>query len=95
MLTHEQIVEAVRKAAPEYRISNAYYFGSYAKGTQNAESDLDLLVTFAAPTISLFTIAGLAADLEKSLKTKVDVIVWPLPKDTHLQINKVVKCYGG
>ncbi|MCL2060770.1 MAG: nucleotidyltransferase domain-containing protein [Oscillospiraceae bacterium] len=94
MLTHADICHAVGKAALKYKITNAYYFGSYAKGTQNAESDLDLLVTFAAPSVSLFTIAGIAADLEESLQTNVDVLVWPLPKDTHLQISKVVKCYG-
>jgi len=94
MLTHEIISEAVKKTAPKYNIRNAYYFGSYAKGTQNGESDLDLLVDFDTPLISLFTIAGLAAELEKILQTEVDVLKLPLPKDTHLNINKVVKCYG-
>jgi len=94
MLTHEQIVDAVKKAAPEYRISNAYYFGSYAKGTQNAESDLDLLVDFHASQFSLFTVSGLISDLEEELQTKVDVLKLPLPKDTILKIDKVVKCYG-
>ena len=94
MLTHEMITEAVKKAAPKYNVSDAYYFGSYAKGTQNDESDLDLLVTFDAPLVSLFTIAGLAAELEEILQTEVDVLKLPLPKNTHLNINKAVKCYG-
>ena len=94
MLTHDIIAEAVKKTAPKFNISNAYYFGSYAKGTQNGESDLDLLVAFDAPLVSLYTIAGLAAELEEILQTEVDVLKLPLPKDTHLNIDKVVKCYG-
>ena len=94
MLTHEMISEAVKKTAPKYNISNAYYFGSYTKGTQNDDSDLDILVAFDAPLVSLFTIAGLATELEEILQTEVDVLKLPLPKDTHLNIDKVVKCYG-
>jgi predicted nucleotidyltransferase len=94
MLTHKDICLAVKKTALKYKIQNAYYFGSYARGTQNDESDLDLLVDFAAPVSSLFTIAGLAADLEEILQTEVDVLKLPLPKETHLRIEKVVKCYG-
>lgn len=94
MLTHEDICRAVKKAASKYKIQNAYYFGSYARGTQNDESDLDLLVDFDVPSISLFTIAGLAADLEEVLHTEVDVLKLPLPKETHLRIEKMVKCYG-
>jgi predicted nucleotidyltransferase len=94
MLTHEDICQAVKDAAPKYKIQNAYYCGSYARGTQNDESDLDLLVDFDAPSISLFTIAGLAADLEETLHTEVDVLKLPLPKETHLRIEKVVKGYG-
>ena len=94
MLTHEMIAEAVKKTAPKYNVSNAYYFGSYAKGTQNDRSDLDLLVSFDVPLVSLFTIAGLAAELEEILQTEVDVLKLPLPKNTHLNINRAVKCYG-
>ena len=94
MLTHEMIAEAVIKTAPKYNISNAYYFGSYAKGTQNGESDLDILVAFDAPLVSLYTIAGLATELAEILQTEVDVLKLPLPKDTYLNIDKVIKCYG-
>jgi predicted nucleotidyltransferase len=94
MLTHEDICQAVREAAEKYRINNAYYFGSYARGTQNDASDLDLLIDFGTHSASLFYVAGLAADLEEALHTEVDVLSLPLPKDTHLRIEKAVKCYG-
>ena len=94
MLTHEDICKAVGEMAEQYNISNAYYFGSYAKGAHDNESDLDLLVDFRVPSISLLTVAGLAADLEETLRVEVDVLRLPLPKDTILKIDKVVKCYG-
>ncbi|MDR2355834.1 MAG: nucleotidyltransferase domain-containing protein [Clostridiales Family XIII bacterium] len=94
MLTHEEICRAVGKAAPKYQIKNAYYFGSYARGTQTEDSDLDMLVDFGTPFVSLFYIAGLACDLEEMLSRGVDVIRLPLSPGTHLHIEKVVKCYG-
>jgi predicted nucleotidyltransferase len=94
MLTHEEICRAVSKAAPKYQIKNAYYFGSYARGTQTENSDLDMLIDFGTPFVSLFDIAGLACDLEEMLSKGVDVVRLPLSPETHLFIEKVVKCYG-
>ena len=94
MLTHEQIVEAVKKAAPLYGINSAYYFGSYARGEQNEESDLDLLVDFDKSLVSLWSVVDLAENIGNDLKIKVDILKLPLPSDTRLRIEKVVKCYG-
>ncbi|MDR2131848.1 MAG: nucleotidyltransferase domain-containing protein [Clostridiales Family XIII bacterium] len=94
MLTHEEICRAVSQAASKYQIKNAYYFGSYARGTQTESSDLDLLVEFGMPNMSLFSIVGLACDLEDALQKEVDVLSLPLSRKTHLYIEKVVKCYG-
>jgi predicted nucleotidyltransferase len=79
--------------ANKYQVKNAYYFGSYATGEQQPESDLDFLVEPIAP-ISILTIAQMSLDLEDALHIPVDVLTLPLPKTTHLIINKVVKCYG-
>ncbi|MDR0671448.1 MAG: nucleotidyltransferase domain-containing protein [Oscillospiraceae bacterium] len=94
MLTHEEICRAVRQAAPKYQIRNAYYFGSYARGTQTESSDLDLLVEFDSDNIGLFERAGLVSELEDALRNGVDVVRLPLSPKTRLQIEKVVKCYG-
>ena len=93
MLTHEDICGAVRNVAANYPILSASYFGSYARGEQREDSDLDLLVRFSKP-VSLFLIAGLSVDLEDQLNIPVDVIKLPLPKHTILEIDKEVPCYG-
>jgi len=94
MLTHNDICNAVKKAALNYKLNNAYYFGSYARGTQNDDSDLDLIVDFGIHPVILFYITGLAADLEDILHVEVDILKFPILKDTHIKIDKVVKCYG-
>ena len=94
MLTHETICGAVGVIAPKYKIKAAYYFGSYAKGIPTEDSDVDIMIEFDTPFKSLFTISELSIELENRLGTTVDVLSLPLPKDTHLIIDKVVKCYG-
>jgi predicted nucleotidyltransferase len=95
MLTHGDICKAVSDTAARYKIKSAHYFGSYANGTQGDGSDLDVLVEFSSPFVSLFTLAQLSLDLEDKLNIPVDVISLPLPHDTHLVIDKQVRCYGG
>ena len=94
MLTHNDICKAMNEIAEKHNIHKAYYFGSYANGTYDDDSDLDLLVDFNGTSSSLFTMGRLVSDLEDRLSVEVDVLRLPLPKDTILKIDKVVKCYG-
>ena len=94
MTNHEKICNAIDMAASKYSIKAAYYFGSYAAGRQTEESDIDLLVEFRNPFVSLFVISELSLELEARLNVPVDVISLPLPDDTHLIIEKQVQCYG-
>ena len=48
-------------------------FGSYARNENNAESDLDILVSFDSD-ITLFDIIGLEQELTKKLGIKVDLV---------------------
>lgn len=56
-----------------FKINSLELFGSYSRGEQTKESDIDLLVDFTREA-DLFDLMGLAQYLEKELKCKVDVI---------------------
>jgi predicted nucleotidyltransferase len=94
MLTHERIVEAVRKAASEfYPIAKAEYFGSYANECATEDSDLDLLVDFGEKTVSILTVIGFKHFLEDELEKPVDVISMPIPKEAIIEIGRTVSVY--
>jgi predicted nucleotidyltransferase len=90
MLTHEMIVNAIEKAAREFPLRKAEYFGSYAEGEATEESDLDLLVEFEKPAVSILTIIRLKRYLEEELSKPVDVIHAPLPQGAIIEIGKKV-----
>jgi len=55
-----------------YPIKSLAIFGSYARGSQNSNSDIDLLVELNGPMGLRFV--NLAEELENILHTKVDLI---------------------
>ena len=90
MLTHEKIVEAVKKAVDEFSLSRVEYFGSYADDWAAEDSDLDLLVEFTEPTISVLTIIGLKHFLEYELIKSVDIVHVPMLEGAIIEIGKTV-----
>ncbi|MDR0295478.1 MAG: nucleotidyltransferase domain-containing protein [Prevotellaceae bacterium] len=94
MITHEEIVNAVAKTATTFPIKAVSYFGSYANGQQNNESDLDLLVEFYKPAVSLIMLSAIKTDIEDQLRIPVDVVHAPLPEGSLIKANKVVQVYG-
>lgn len=56
----------------KYGVIQADVFGSYARGEQTSESDLDLLVR-CRTGVSLFDVFDLQHELEKSAGIKVDI----------------------
>ena len=94
MLTHDEICNAIAKTAVRHPIKKASYFGSYADGRATQDSDLDLLVEFYKPRVSLFTLSAIKIDLEDQLKIPVDVVRAPLPDGALIEPQKVVPAYG-
>jgi len=97
MLTHEQIVQAVEKAATKFQLNKVLYFGSYADGSATEESDLDLLVEFTNDDeISLLDVFRFKRNLEEDLMVSVDVVGLPLPEAAkkRIKIKKAVPVYG-
>ncbi|MFW0796904.1 nucleotidyltransferase domain-containing protein [Gordonia sp. CPCC 205515] len=54
-----------------HNVTEAYVFGSYARGEQTADSDLDLLVAFAEPRARDFF--DLHTELEERIPCHVDL----------------------
>ena len=94
MLTIPQITQAVKTVATEFNIKRVLLFGSYAEERNTPQSDVDLLVEFFLPAVSLFTLADIKNRLEELLSTDVDIIHAPLPKNSLINPEKVVEIYA-
>ena len=69
-----KILEEVKEEVDqEYKAEIKGLFGSYARGDEKEESDIDLLVDFKKGA-TLFDLAGLGIFLEEKLHRKVDVV---------------------
>lgn len=56
-------------------VLKAWLFGSYARGEETEDSDVDLLVAYDdTEDVSLFTIGGIYMDLKKILGHEVDLV---------------------
>lgn len=94
MLSLRQIAAGVAAAAKEYPIVKAELFGSYATGKNSSDSDVDLLVEFSSPQVSLLTLNSLKYKLEELLETDVDLIHGPLPENSMIEIGRRISLYG-
>jgi len=94
MLTVEQIADSIAVASREYPLRKVELFGSYASGNNTEQSDVDLLVEFIQPRVSLLTISALKCRMEELLGTSVDIIHAPLPDGSMLEINRRIQLYG-
>ena len=67
-----------RKIADYYRtqpVVKAWLFGSFARGEETQDSDIDILVEYDQNAkISLLTISHMMGELEKSTGRRVDLI---------------------
>lgn len=76
MLTREAITEGLRESHPylaaEFGVRRIGLFGSFAKGTANEASDVDVVVEFQRPIGLRFV--ELVDYLEQLLGRKVDVL---------------------
>lgn len=63
----------IKQTAEKLNPSLIAVFGSYARGEQDSESDLDLLIDFNSQ-VNLLDIIGLEQELSEILGIKVDLI---------------------
>jgi predicted nucleotidyltransferase len=71
----------------KYGVTRAAVFGSYARGEQKKNSDIDLLVELP-DKMTLFGVIGLKLELEGALKRNVDLVEYdcikPIIKESLL-----------
>jgi hypothetical protein len=93
MLSIEKIKSAAQKAALHYPVRKVFLFGSYATGSADETSDVDVLVEFLTYPISLLELAGFNQELRDELNTSVDTVKLPLKKDSLIDMNQVICLY--
>jgi uncharacterized protein len=81
-------LNARRAELARFGVRSLALFGSRARGSEHAESDIDLLVDFAAP-IDLLTFMELEEELQVWLGARVDLVprdaLKPLLRDRILR----------
>lgn len=92
MLSIEQIKKVTQKVATHYPVSRVLLFGSYADGSANEQSDVDMMVEFSINPVSLFEIAGFNQEMRDELNVSVDTVKLPLKENT-IDISKAVPLY--
>ncbi len=93
MLTIEQIKNSAEEIALRYPVKRISLFGSFADGSATEKSDVDLLIEFSSPSVSLFLLSEIKIELESKLKADVDLIHAPIEEGSVLKINEVVDIY--
>ena len=76
MMEPTDISTAVSRVLARYDVREAYLFGSFARGEQTPDSDIDLRLV-CGNTMTFGTLYELSHELEKELGQKVDVVTNP------------------
>ncbi len=89
MITPTDISTAASCVLAQYDVSEAYLFGSFARGEQTPNSDIDLrLVCGNAMTFG--TLYELSHELERELGRKVEIVTNP-PEHMRPAFRKSIK----
>lgn len=76
MITLANISSTISRVLARYDVREAYLFGSFARGEQAPDSDIDLRLACGA-TMTFGTLYELSLELEKELGRKVDIVTNP------------------
>jgi len=89
MKTREDILKALQgmklDLAAHYHVRSIALFGSYSRGDNTGESDVDILVDFESP-ISGLAFVNLAEDIERCVGLPADVVPADGVKPRYLSV---------
>lgn len=66
------IIDTLKQIKEHYRIPELYLFGSYAKHTNHADSDIDVAVKLEKT--DAFLLIRIMQEIQERLNTKVDLV---------------------
>lgn len=89
MILPTDISTAASRVLAQYDVSEAYLFGSFARGEQTPDSDIGLRLV-CGNTMTFGTLYELSHELEKTLGRKVDIVTNP-PEHMRLAFRKSIK----
>lgn len=72
-MTYQEIENKVVSILEKYNVKTIGIFGSYARGVQRPDSDLDILVNFKERK-SLLTLVRIERELSEAIGVKVDLL---------------------
>lgn len=71
----KNIIDIICQYFSRKPIEKAWVFGSFSRGEQRQDSDIDILITFVPNTKMGLQFFGMIDDLEKLLNRSVDLVV--------------------
>ena len=89
MVTLSDISTAASRVLAQYDVREAYLFGSFARGDQTPDSDIDLRLV-CSDTMTFGTLYELSLELENELGRKVDIVTNP-PRHMRLAFRKSIE----
>lgn len=76
MISPTDISTSASRVLAQYDVTKAYLFGSFARGEQTPDSDIDLRLV-CGNTMTFGTLYELSHELERELGRKVDIVTNP------------------
>ena len=72
-MNRELMIQQIAHYFETQPVLNAWLFGSYSRGEQRDDSDVDILIV-PDQGVGLFKLSGMHLDLQEILKVRVDLI---------------------
>ena len=94
-MKNEDLKAFIQSISQKYDLKKVILFGSRANNTYNDDSDIDLLVEYNTPTVSIFRTVGLMQEIEEKFNLPVDIVRYPVKnRGIDLRIDAEVPLYG-
>ena len=94
-MINAELKKFINEISNKYNLKKVILFGSRANGTNREDSDIDLMVEYNTPTVSIFTTVGLMQEIQEKFNVPVDIIRYPLKnRGINLRIDKEEVLYG-